>query len=699
MPGSRAPEPAPAWLHGLLRMNPREVPPSVALRNTTAIVAPLAIGVATGHAAAGLGIAVGALNTMFNDQPGPYRLRMQRMLLTALAAGLSGFVGSLIGAHAAWIVIAALVWGVAGGMLVALGPEAGRAGLASMILLVVTAAQPRDPAGAVVAGLLVFGGGILQTLFAIAAWPLQRYRPERLAIASACRQLAATARQPSDPAKAPPVTRALLDIEKLLNGAHRARGPVMDTFRVLAELLERVRLELLAVAELRAHLDGTEARATVGRALEYAARALDDCAEAIERATTSEPASAAMEGLSAARDALRTLPADHGDRRRLAIAVAQVDALAGQLRAMQRNVDIAGSRGAMRAQAREARAPRALRPLDALATLRANLGLSSVAFRHALRCGICLALAVAGERAAGIEHGYWIPMTTAIVLKPDYAGTLRFGLLRVIGTLAGLVLSTLLVHYAFDGIPEQLGLLALLCIGFRMLTPVHYGLGVMLLTGLMVILLAFDGVPPAETMSERALATAIGSVFALCAYALWPTRERLRVKPALAQMLDAYRIYFLSLADGAPAVRRAARIAARNARTNAEGSIDRLRGEPRADLRLLAFAEGMLANANRLVRACMAVEAALLDGALPRMEALAAFRERVDAQLRSTAASLRDGSSPADARLRDAERAVGEALRGNDDPLAAALADGTDRITDSADTLLHLVRREGSRLQ
>ncbi|MGH8173670.1 MAG: hypothetical protein ACREPX_11015, partial [Rhodanobacteraceae bacterium] len=67
-------------LQTLIQLKPRDVPLRVALRNSAAVVVPLAIGVATDHVGAGLGIAAGALNTMFLDQPGPYRLRMQRML-------------------------------------------------------------------------------------------------------------------------------------------------------------------------------------------------------------------------------------------------------------------------------------------------------------------------------------------------------------------------------------------------------------------------------------------------------------------------------------------------------------------------------------------------------------------------------------------------------------------------------------------
>src|SRR5438270_9256079 len=113
----------------LLRLKPRDVPYVVALRNTAAVILPLAAGVATQHTSIGVGIAVGALNTMFSDQPGPYRLRMRRMLGAACAAGVSAFAGYMLGGSDVLITLAALVWGFGGGLLVALGPETGRIGL------------------------------------------------------------------------------------------------------------------------------------------------------------------------------------------------------------------------------------------------------------------------------------------------------------------------------------------------------------------------------------------------------------------------------------------------------------------------------------------------------------------------------------------------------------------------------------------
>jgi len=690
-------------LRKLLELKPRDVPFVVALRNTAAVTLPLMFGVATGQIGIGLGVSVGALNTMFSDQPGPYRLRLRRMLLAAAAAGISAFVGYSVGFSTALTVLAALIWGFCGGLLVALGPEAGRIGLTSMILVVITASDPRAPADAIGPALLFFGGGLLQMLFSIAAWPLQRYRPERSALAQLCRQLAASARKRDDSSQPPPVTQALNDIENLLHGAFRARGAAMEAFRVLAEIIERIRLELLALGGLHERIEDAELSVTLSRLREYAARALDALGGALDAGVSPLAASAALEGYDAALSVLverGEKPRDEKLQRALTIALAHANALGGQLRAAVRNAEFAGSRGEIRLEAHEARLPRTLRPGNPIAILRANLRLSSIACRHALRCSVCLAIAVAGESIAGMSHGFWIPMTTAIVLKPDFAGTFSFGLLRVIGTMLGLALATALVHFAFGAEWERIALLAVLCFGFRQLTTVHYGIGVMLLTALIVVLLTFEGMAPGETMPARALGTSIGSALALLAYVVWPTWERGRVRPALADMLDAYRRYFLAVIEDSSRVRVDIRRLGRSARSNAEASLDRLRGEPGRGSRLVATAEGIFANANRFIRAAMALEAARQGPVeLPARAAVAEFAARVDASVSAIASGLRSNAAPSiDTGLRAAQRALTVAVEGaarSDDEhaLAATWVEASDRIVDSVDTLAHLMER------
>src|SRR5690348_3980828 len=681
-------------LHTLVKTQRRDVPWSVALRNTAAIVLPLAIGAATDHVAAGLGVSAGALNTMFADQPGPYRLRLRRMLFTALAAGVAAFAGSVLGEWRVALTIVAALWGFAAALLVALGPHATRAGLISMILLVVLGAEPLRATEAWPAALLIFAGGVLQTVFAIAAWPLQRYRPERMAVADALRGIAALGRQNVASGEPVPLPLSLNDLQALLFGSGRARGRAVEAFQVLAELAERMRIELFALADLQAHAESQALRDDLQAVRQCAAAALDTIAGALEQAAAPDAADA----LSHYQVAAESL-SEHDTRTDSAVHVAsaRAAALGGQLRAAARNAEVAGSRGELQAQRAEFRLPRALRPANPLATLRANLHFSSVAFRHAIRCGLCLALALVLSHLLPLSRGYWLPMTVAIVLKPDFGATWRAGLLRVAGTLCGLVLTTAFLHFGFAEFWAALGLFTVLCFAYRELATVHYGIAVACLTGVVVILLSFYGIAPEASMPARAEDTALGSALALAAYLLWPTWERGRERATLARMLDSYRDYLVAVLCGDPRARFEARSAARAARSNAQASLERLRQEPRGRANL-PRAEAMLSQANRFMRAAMAVEVARADAHDPPLpQQVATFADACAAALRDAASGVRENRAPVESpSLRELQRELVSAL---DDPahavpaaLAAALADASDRIADAINSLLHVLR-------
>jgi len=267
-------------LHPLLQTRRRDVPWQVVLRNTVATVLPLAIGASTGHLAAGLGISVGALVTMFADQPGAYRLRVQRMLLIALAAAIAAFAGSILGQWSGALLVVAALWGFAAALLVAIGPHATRAGMISMILLVIMGAEPQPAAAALTAATLILAGGVLQTLFAIAAWPLQQYRPERFALAEALRGLDDAARQPIIAGASIPLPPSLDDLQSLLFGAGRA----IEAFWVLSELAERMRVELFALADVQSACTSPSLPSAIQSARHAAADVLAAITAALEKA-------------------------------------------------------------------------------------------------------------------------------------------------------------------------------------------------------------------------------------------------------------------------------------------------------------------------------------------------------------------------------------------------------------------------------
>jgi len=687
-------------LRSLIHLKPRDIPVRVALRNSFAVFAALAGGVWADAPVIGLGLAIGALQTMFADQPGAYALRMRRMLLAAAIAGLSAMIGVLVGPHSVLVVLAVFVFGFAGGLVVALGPLAARNGLASMLLVLVSAnlGLPQDQALGV--GLLIFGGGLLQMLMALAAWPLQRYRPERFALATILQQLAITARTRPDPSQPSPTLQAAQDTLVLLHGQHHTRGQALQSFRIMAEVCERVRVDVLALADIHARLEDAQARTLIETLLKQAALVLDHLASAMREASAPVAAQVDVTALQALADQLDGVKSEVSgtrEQRLLRLGAGRAAGLAGQLRALVRNGYWASSQGQIQAQQAEARLPPALRPSSPWLTLQANLTLSSVAFRHALRCGTALVAALLLERGLALPHGAWIPMTTAIVLKPDFGGTLSFGAGRVLGTLAGLLVGTALIHYAMDGTVVRLLLLWLFCFGFRLTAQMNYGLGVALLTGMLVMLLSFEGQDPGQALSARVTATLIGSALAMTVYALWPTWEGRRGRAAFAKLLEADQRHLSALLDGRVDVLDETRSAARAARTNVQASIDRMRAEPRrgGNRDEAQLAQSLLANATRLMRAPLTLEAQLREGAqLAASPELSAFAQAVDDTLSAQVRYLRQGGkASAIPAARPFERKLAEALA-HEHALSFALLDACDRIADSLDTLTHLLRRD-----
>ena len=661
-----------------------DVPMRVALRNAAAVAIPLAIGVATGHVGIGIGIAAGALDTMFSDQPGPYQQRLQRLFLAALAAGGAALLGFLVGGHPLSLSLATAVLGFFGGMLVIFGPDIARVGMTSMLLLVITAATPLPPGQAVGAALLIFSGGMLLTLFSIAAWPLQRYRPERHALAEVYRGLAVLAVQPpGHGSEVPALSDAMTNLQQTLLGRFHARGRAMEAFRVLLDIAERIRLELITMQEIG--WDGSlprMIRADAARVLRGVARALDE-------AGPPTRAEAALKTLQASEQAL------FGEAER-SFASTHVHALSGQLAAAVRNANWAGSRGEIRAETAESSLPAPLRSGSALAAMRANMIPQSIAFRHAVRCAVVLTLAVAISRYAHLPHGYWLPMTAAIVLRPDFGATLNFGLLRVVGTVLGLVLTTLVLRFTPDAPWAHIAVLAILCVAFRYLATAHYGIAVAALTGTVVILLSFDGVESAAAMTDRVLNTVLGSAMALVAYVLWPSWERTRARAALADMFDGYAAYLATLAGPAPPrERRDARTLSRTARTNAQASLDRMRSEPATPVHLMELAQTLFANGNRLARTAMTLEAMVDDMSDMNRDLVGPLVRESSGALRALADAMRHSQPPGslpDLRARQREIVTAlAAARGTG--LADQMATITDRLVDNVNTINHILQR------
>ncbi len=710
-------------LRDAVRVDLSRLSVGAALRNAIGVVLPLALGAATGHLLEGLTVSTVALNAAFSDRPGPYRLRAAEMLLTGLGGALSVFVGGVTGSIGALAVALTALWGFAAGLLVSLGLAATQVGLTSVILLLVFGARPLAPGTAAATAALLLGGAALQTALSVAAWPLRRFGPQRDALAAVFRRLAAHARAPEDAGDAPAATAEITAARTTLAGLGGANNATEEALRTLLDEAERIRLALLALDDARRRLrerSGDEALAgQLSSVLDAAGDVLSALADGLDRgrapadvAVPSRRVEAVAHGL---RRSLKDAPRAGIRRVRMAAALARVEALGGQLRAAVETVAGETPAGAEAAAREEEKRPRALRLREPLATLRANLTPHSAACRHALRLAGCLAAADALGRVFTLPRSYWIPLTAAIVLKPDFAATFTRGVVRVAGTLLGLVLITALVYTLFGELAARIALVGVFMFAIRGLGPTNYGILVSAVTALVVVLTSFAGANPATTIVERGVYTLIGGAIALGAYAVWPTWERTQVSSILAGSIEAYRRYFVAVMAGyldptrrGPGDVDAARQAARLARTNAEASVDRLRGEPSRSEDELDRADGMLAASHRLAHSVMAFEAGLYSApAPPAPPQLHAFVDDIDATLGALVQALCDPSyglrslpnlradQRALADLADPEQARdgSEDRTTNDSYRLAVIVSEADRVTDSVNTMTDLARR------
>jgi uncharacterized membrane protein YccC len=463
---------------------------------------------------------------------------------------------------------------------------------------------------------------------------------------------------------------------------------------MLLSQAERTRLGLFALDGLRVRMareaSHSPETALLDRYLACASRVLQSIGDALVAAQPAKSGRAELDELQAIAEQLRAAGAPFQDAR------LQMDALNGQLRSAFEVAAHATVAGLAAFARQEVQRPWRLRLSGTLATLRANLSLRSAACRHAIRLAACVALGDAVGRGLDLHRSYWLPMTVAIVLKPDFASTFSRGLLRLAGTFAGLIFATALFHLLPAAPAAQVAAIVALMYVLRCWGPANYGIFVAAVTGMIVLLLAMAGVSPREVIVARGLNTALGGAIALAAYWLWPTWERTRVQDAMAQMLDAYREYFRVIRESyiqpeasfEDALDRA-RLAARLARSNLEASFDRLRTEPGTTPRTLTALAGMLATSHALIYAIMALEAGIHGShPAPAREAFQRFANDVELTLHSLAGALR-GSPLERGHLPDL-REDHHALAHSGDPAMeryALVNAETDRMTNSLNTL------------
>jgi len=220
--------------------------------------------------------------------------------------------------------------------------------------------------------------------------------------------------------------------------------------------------------------------------------------------------------------------------------------------------------------------------------LRASFTPQSLALRHAARVALVCGLDVIIILLLHIDHGYWLLMTSLIVLQPHVSGTMRRSMERVGGTVAGGILAAVLAATLHSQMATATVLFPLALLALAIL-PVSYAAFAFFLTPTFVLAwLPYSG--DWQLALIRTGNTVVGAALSLFAMLfVFPSYERDRAPQFLRASIAADRRYLAQLAESweNPALGRSrssrllanARRAAGLAHNDTEESLERLLAE------------------------------------------------------------------------------------------------------------------------
>ena len=507
------------------------------LRAALAICVPLSVGIAVGRRDIGLLPALGGLIGTMIDTGGPYMVRVKRVLTAGVFGGAAGLVvGELIHGRG-WIAVAALV--VVAGVSAVLSRLGGTGSVTGLQLLVYSSLG-LGPFGALrpwwhtALGFVV--GVAWALLLIVPGWLLSPRSAEQRSVAAVYHALAGDLRAIGTPRAIEArraVTAALNTAYDTLLTARSTAGERSRRMMHLMAVLNASHPLSEAVTALRR--EGTRPPPLVGDTIDRLADAIATGA-ALQSGPRLRPArrrwdslhwdSLHWDGATAPRRPRAAAHGQRGDGQLRSVppipppwsaspgSLALRDAMAGLARA------IAWTPDALPEPAAQTSLRDRIRGVLGSTLDRLRGGWLGQTF--AIRLMICIGVAAVTSEVLPLQRSYWVVLTVAIVLKPDYGSVFARALQRGIGTIVGAVLGAVILAVVPYG-PLLLIPMAVLAAGLPFGRSRNFGLMATFLTPLVVVLIDLLTPTGWRLAGERLIDTLLGcAIVLLIGYAPWP---------------------------------------------------------------------------------------------------------------------------------------------------------------------------------
>ncbi|MET9434145.1 FUSC family protein [Streptomyces sp. NPDC006551] len=523
-----------SWLRALketartgLAVERRRLEPLVAARGALGLA--LVVGVSLVLFGPGVAVssAFGAFQAAIATFQRSWRPRPTLALASGASLAVSTFLGYVTnaGAHPAPFLALLALWTFLSGLAWANGPTVGIIASSNVAIMLVTVTLPTSVAGAAGHAAMIAVGGLVQAALVVLL-PVRRWGAQRDALADALAAEADYARRlrhdPTASFDPVPLMTARSAAAVTPRQARRRPGELHGA-RGLAERIRPV-LASLADPAVGVPAEGPQ-RARVHELLAAAGAVLDAAAHAIRH---GEP----VDIPPAALGALRTPDTGAiltGPPRRAAVRLAAL---------LDDVVETAEPRTETAAEARSRPTLLRLTPV-ALGRMRAELRHDSPILRHAVRVSTVTAVGYVLGTALPLGHGYWAPMASVMVMRPDFSQTYARSVARFGGTLLGVALATGIVQTARPGVYSSAALAVVCAFGMYLLMRTGYAVSQVCVSAYVVFLLGMGGSAWTQTVPERVVLTLLGGILAMVAYAVYPAWETPRLRHRLADWLVA----------------------------------------------------------------------------------------------------------------------------------------------------------------
>jgi uncharacterized membrane protein YccC len=541
---------APAWLEELVRTSRPAVPWRDVVRFAVVIPAPLALALLVGGldgAALGAGVfaTMGALAATLAPQSGPLRSRLRRVAAASLLGGLGLVVGHGL-AGGGWLPIVLVgVVSAASALISSISAALSFGGLQLLVYTaissgLVTALPPVTAVGCFLAGA---AWAALAVLVQARTEPLD---PDRLAVGTVFARigdlLAAIGTDAAQDARRSLTAALNTGYDRVIHTRSRSAGRSRELSELAGVLNAAAPLVEAAVASARTGVTADSRDISAAAALTVAV-------------ATRQPLHGerppVVEGGPAPRRAVRhgirlvwNVVGDPEERARAAVQRTEPDWRVRLHDLQDRTVGNADSRA------------------------------------FVVRLTLCMTVAEVARQLLPIERPYWVLLTVAIVLKPDYGSVFTRAVQRGAGTLLGVLVGSLLLTFLSRDAWVLLAL-ALAAGALPWARDGSFGLFSAFQTPLIILLLDLATPSGAGLVATRLLDTLIGcGIVLLFGYLLWPQTWRAPLDDALQGAAVALDRFIDAAFTQGPADTRRARRASYRALTELQTQLQRRLAEP-----------------------------------------------------------------------------------------------------------------------